>query len=105
MMSILTPPVAFVILLVLAFLLSGAFNLLSARGRASEGKTKSYSCGEEAATNTARPNYSQFFPFAFFFTIMHVLILIIATVPRGVLVMPLVYLGAGVLALFILFRR
>jgi NADH-quinone oxidoreductase subunit A len=89
----------------IAFLLSGVSNVLSMKGKESSGKTKSYSCGEEAITNTVQPNYSQFFPFAFFFTIMHVLILIIATVPKGVLGMPLLYIGAGLFALFILFRR
>ncbi len=105
MINILTPPAAFIILLAAAFLFSGLSNFLSMKGKASAGKTKPYSCGEEVTAATAQPDYSQFFPFAFFFTIMHVLILIIATVPKGVLGMPLVYLGAGVIALFILFRR
>jgi hypothetical protein len=35
---------------------------------------------------------------------MHVLVLIIATAPKGVIGLPLLYIGAGIIALFVLFR-
>lgn len=105
MINILTPPIAFLILLAVAFLVSISSNVLAAKGVESGGKSKSYACGENLSDNKAQPDYSQFFPFAFFFTIMHVLVLIIATAPRGVIGLPLVYIGAGVIALFVLFRR
>ena len=50
------------------------------------------------------PDYSQFFPYAFFFTIMHVLTLIIATAPVDALTLPLLYVAVGILALLIIFR-
>jgi NADH-quinone oxidoreductase subunit A len=105
MINILTPPAAFIIILIAFFLFSGISSFFSMKGKETAGKTKAYSCGEELASNKAQPDYSQFFPFAFFFTIMHVLVLIIATAPKGIVGLPLAYVGAGVIALFILFRR
>ncbi len=105
MVNILMPPIAFLIILLLSFIFSGIFQGLSAKGKETAGKEKSYACGEDVATNKAQPDYSQFFPFAFFFTIMHVLVLMIATVTKGIIGLPLLYLAAGVIALFILFRR
>jgi NADH:ubiquinone oxidoreductase subunit 3 (subunit A) len=102
---LLTPPIAFIIFLVLSVLISGVSRLLSAKGKDSVGKNKSYACGEEVSQNKVQPDYSQFFSFAFFFTIMHVVALIIATVPSGFSVMPVIYILAVIVALFMLFRR
>lgn len=55
-----------------------------------------------------RPDYSQFFPFAFFFTIMHVVALMVATIPGGAIklyAIAVLYLIVAVSALFILFRK
>lgn len=80
-------------------------SLTGAVGSESAGKYTSYACGQGNVPNRVSPDYSQFFPYAFFFTIMHVLVLVLATVPNDVLLLPLIYLGIGFLALFILFRR
>jgi uncharacterized ion transporter superfamily protein YfcC len=55
--------------------------------------------------NRGQPDYSQFFKFAFFFTIMHVVALVVATDPAGLTVTSGVYLGVTVLSLFMLLRR
>jgi NADH:ubiquinone oxidoreductase subunit 3 (subunit A) len=105
MIDLLMPPVAFLVVLTLAFILSGIMQVFSIKGKKEAGKEKSYACGEDVVTNKAQPDYGQFFPFAFFFTIMHVLVLMIATVTKGILGLPLLYIGAGVVSLFILYRR
>jgi NADH-quinone oxidoreductase subunit A len=102
---LLAPPLAFIIFLLVSMGLSKATALVSAKGTESLGKTKAYACGEDVQFHRAQPDYRQFFPFAFFFTIMHVVVLIIATVPSGLSGMSALYLGTAVLALFILFRR
>jgi len=76
-----------------------------AKGEDSPGKYESYACGQSGFANRVTPDYSQFFPYAFFFTIMHVLVLIVATVPVGELTLPLLYIVVGILAMIILFRR
>ena len=106
---ILTPPVAFIIILAATMLLSGLLSKLSFKARKGENaSTTSYSCGEEGLTPFIQPDYAQFFPFAFFFTILHVTALMIATVPMetlGSLSIAIIYLAGAMTALFILFRR
>lgn len=102
---LLAPPLAFVIILLVSMGLSSVTEFLSAKGGEYYGKTKAYACGEDIPLHNARPEYGQFFPFAFFFTIMHVAALIIATVPSGMTGMSVLYLVTAILALFILFRR
>jgi NADH:ubiquinone oxidoreductase subunit 3 (subunit A) len=102
---ILSPPIAFLILIFLSAAFTFAVRIFAAKGKDSVGKTKSYACGESSYTNKTQPDYTQFFAFAFFFTIMHVVALIIATVPKGISGLPILYLVTALMALFILFRR
>ena len=106
---ILTPPVAFIIMLTVTILISGLLSRLSFKARKGENaSTTSYSCGEEGLTPYIQPDYAQFFPFAFFFTILHVTALMITTVPvetLGSLSIAIIYLAGAMTALFILFRR
>ncbi len=102
---LLSPPLAFFIFLFVSLVFSFVAQAFSIKGKASEGKTKPYACGEDVAVSKAQPDYKQFFPFAFFFTIMHVVVLIIATVPAHFYFLPVLYLLTAVIALFILFRR
>lgn len=102
---LLTPPVAFLIYLALAGLISLSSKWLAATGKDAPGKNKSYACGEDMLVNRAQPDYSQFFQFAFFFTIMHVVVLVVATDPAGISLTSGLYLTVTVLALFMLFRR
>jgi NADH-quinone oxidoreductase subunit A len=56
----------------------------------------------------AQPDYSNFFPYAFFFTLAHVATLIITTVPtetKSTFVMAGIYIIGASLGLYILFRR
>ena len=102
---LLSPPITFMIFITLGLVFSYLTSFLSAKGAESSGKYTSYACGQTNYDNRISPDYSQFFPYAFFFTIMHVLVLVIATAPKDVLALPLLYLAVGVLALVILFRR
>jgi NADH-quinone oxidoreductase subunit A len=106
---LLLPPIAFIVLLCAGMLLSWASKRLAFSGaKPSAGKTKAYACGEDVGCHRVQPDYSQFFPFAFFFTIMHVVALIVATVPQGSLKITgiaVLYLLAALSGLFILFRK
>jgi NADH-quinone oxidoreductase subunit A len=69
---------------------------------------KQYACGEDMPVQQLRPDYSQFFPFAIFFTIMHVVALISTTIPRGFTsgyVLAVVYILSALVGLLVLFRR
>ncbi len=72
-----------------------------------EANPKAYACGEEGQP-IVRPDYSQVFPFAFFFTILHVVALVVTSAPDGTastVGMALLYILAAVLGLYVLYRR
>ena len=105
---VLTTPVIFIAVLVFMLLvlrLLGIMSLSVVTPRGS-GKGKAYACGEDVKENRVQPDYSQFFPF--FFTIMHVLALVVATVPSGSVSATGIAVGYGVslvIGLFVLFRK
>ncbi len=102
---LLAPPVVFIIYLALSFGLSALSKKLAARGENVGSKENAYACGEDMEQNQAQPDYSEFFKFAFFFTIMHVIALVVATDPGGLSITSGVYLGVTVLSLFMLLRK
>ena len=105
---ILTPPIAFLIILIAAMALSYLMSRLSCKTKSSEDSTKSYACGEDMPTSLIQPDYSAFFPFAFLFTILHVVALVVTTVPittPGSLSIAVIYVLGAITALFLLFRR
>ncbi len=103
---LLAPPIAFIIFIIIGAVLSKSVARLAPKTDSiALGKNDSYACGQKNVVHGVSPDYSQFFPYAFFFTIMHVLVLVIATAPKEALTLPLLYLAVGVLALVIIFRR
>jgi len=105
---LLTPPLVFLILVLVVALELWSLRAISAKGKATDGKNKPYACGEDITNHRPQPDYSQFFSVAFFFTIIHVVVMIIATVPvsspQASVLAVLFTLCAG-LGLFVLFRR
>ncbi len=107
---ILSPPVSFLIILALSFLLGQMFVMSTAwkkKGARIDGTGKAYECGEVGGKHLIQPDYSQFFPFAFFFTILHIIALIATTVPVEALdslTIPVFYLVGAVIALSVFLR-
>jgi len=105
---LLSPPVAFIIVLAAAVCVFGIFSRLALRkGRIGAG-AKPYACGEETPDQKVQPDYSQFFPFAFFFTILHVVALMTTTMKVGslaTLCIALIYVLGGFVGLAVLYRR
>ena len=106
---LLSPPVAFAIFLALIFAISKVCSLCAAERREKlTGGEKGYACGEDFHDNMIQPDYSQFFPFAFFFTILHVVALMVATVPYGnksIFAIAVVYIVGAITGLTILLRK
>ncbi|MDD4955841.1 MAG: NADH-quinone oxidoreductase subunit A [Candidatus Omnitrophica bacterium] len=106
---LLTPPIAFLIILAASALVSLAFSKLSFKPKKkSDEGGESYACGEDMYDHMAQPDYSNFFPFAFFFTLAHVGTLIIVTLPVATLKsfnIAVVYIIGIVVGLSILFRK
>ncbi len=106
---LLWPPLAFLLILAASLALRRGLAIFAPQPQqAAGGKNKAYACGEDIKQNRVQPDYSQFFPFAFFFTIMHVLALVVATVPAqdwSAVQLAAGYLLSSAIGLFILFRR
>jgi NADH:ubiquinone oxidoreductase subunit 3 (subunit A) len=108
MPDVLVPPIAFIVVLLAALglhFLMGRLSYKPAPGN--EANRKPYACGENGHT-LVRPDYGQVFPFAFYFTILHVVALVATTVPDGspsTLTMALIYVFSAVVGLFVLYRR
>ena len=106
---ILSPPLAFIAIFVVIGLLVLLASRLAVRPAfVKPGTLKAYACGEDVKDHRARSDYGQFFPFAFFFTIMHVVALIVATVPAEnlrIFGMALLFIVASAMGLFILYRN
>ena len=106
---LLSPPAAFITMLVFMLLLSRILSIFAFRPKKrGEGMTKSYACGEDVQTHLIQPEYGDFFPFAFFFTILHVVALMITTVPIervGTFSLALIYILGAITGLLIIFRR
>lgn len=99
------PPVAFIIFLLLSMALLGFTSVVSAKGKDASGKQKAYACGQDTRINKVQPNYREFFPFVFFFTIMHAAVLIIATMPAEGIGTAIFFIAAIFVSLRILLRR
>ena len=106
----LSPLVAFAVVFVAVAAGSWVLSRMAFRRQGPDiaGFAKPYACGEDAPGILIQPNYSQFLPFAFFFTILHVVVLTIATVPVEVgptLGLAVLYVLGGLMGLSILYRK
>jgi hypothetical protein len=108
MPNLLLPPLAFIVVLLASLGLLRLMGKLSYKpAPGNEANPKPYACGEEGQP-LVRPDYAQVFPFAFFFTILHVVALVATTVPDGsssTIAMALIYIVSAVVGLFVLYRR
>jgi hypothetical protein len=106
---VLVPPAALTLLVLVVWGLSGASKSLGFKRTGERGDLGlPYAGGEDIKSHRVQVDYAQFFPFAFFFTILHVVTLIVATSPARTvqsLVIAGVYVLGALLGLFILFRR
>lgn len=104
------PPLTFIIILGLTIGLSGLLGRLSFKPSSVQnvGSRKAYACGEDILEHKVQVDYGQFFPFAFFFTILHVVAMIVATVPVETMnsfFIAVIYIIGTLVGLIVLFRR
>jgi NADH-quinone oxidoreductase subunit A len=103
---LLSPPVALLVLLAAVGSTYLSMRLISIRKGGAPGQRKPYACGEEQ-TDVIQADYGQFFPFAFFFTILHVVALTVTTLPvenMGNYLMAVLYVAGAAVGLCILYR-
>lgn len=76
---LLLTPVAFLIYILLAFLLKGVGKLLAGKENPSEAKSSLYAGGEELVNVSGAPGYKPFFLIALFFAILHLGVLMLGS--------------------------
>ena len=102
---LLSPLAIFVIILVVVGLLAQWAKSLAIRSNPTPGKGDPYACGQKVSTGKIQPGYFDFFHFAFLFTILEVVALLIGTVTENAIWLTVIILFIIVLAIFILFRK
>ncbi len=103
---LLSPPLAFLIFLTAALGLYALGRGMAPKLTKAGGKLATYACGENIPGTKVQFGYRLFFFIALFFTMMHVAVLVIATVPSGKIVFfALIYLVVIVLSVSSLITR
>ncbi|MEN6561760.1 MAG: hypothetical protein ABFD52_13400 [Acidobacteriota bacterium] len=103
---LLSPPLAFFVFLAAALGLYALGRGMAPKLTKAGGKLKTYACGEDIPGTKVQFGYRLFFFVALFFTMMHVAVLVIATVPSGKIVFfALIYLVVIVLSVSSLITR
>lgn len=96
------PPIAFLIFLLIGYLIYKFSKLLRPKSNSNDEKLSTYACGENIQGRKLQHGY-QFFYIAFFFTILHIVALVVATVPSGVIaVLGIAYIVVALITVLIL---
>ena len=104
---LISTPVIFLVFLLLLMLLSIYLKRKADKTPSGKHAFDPYACAQsqDAVSQYVNPNFKRMFYLAFFFTVMHVLVMIVATAPAGHTLMPVAYICVGILAMLILFRK
>ena len=100
-----SPPVIFTLFFLIFLAVSRFLSRYARKGESGVHALDSYACGQRDFENYVNPDYTQFFQYAYVFTIVHVLILVVATAPADASLLPAAYIVSGILAILIIFRR
>ena len=79
MSILLSPPLAFLIYLVLVGILAGFGRVLAGPGHQTPFKSTTYASGEAPPTQSAVPGYRPFFIVALFFAVLHLGVLVLGS--------------------------
>lgn len=99
------PPLAFLGFLLLAAILGWSGRRMAPKEPSSDASRTSYAGGENIPGKKSFPGYHLFFPIALFFTVLHVLALLLGLLPAGSSGLGLVYAGLIVFGLITLVLR
>lgn len=103
---VLSPPIAFLVFLALFYLVYWLGSTMAPKMKKNKGELSMYACGEDIPAGKLQFGYRLFFFIALFFTMMHVAVLVLATIPKGAIVyFGVFYLGMILLSVFALVTR
>lgn len=106
-MEIITyPPVTFILSLVVVLFFGWLIKPFEPKVLHNPERSKTYACGEDFPAQKLSPSYEEFYPYAIFFTVLHVVVLMLMTLAFSTsvsFVVPVIYLAVVVLVLTIIF--
>jgi len=102
-----SPPILFAIFISLGGLMLGVGKLISAKGTENPAKFIHYSCGEDLDTPHLELNYHAFFRLALLFGILHIVTLVISTIPveADIKILSITYILGAAVSMLILLER
>jgi len=103
---LLYPPFAFIIALIVMIFFGAIIKDFEPKTRKSPDSSKTYACGEDFPSEKLNPSYEEFFPWAIFFTVLHIAALVLMTLAftSGIsIAVPFVYIVIVLIILTILF--
>jgi NADH:ubiquinone oxidoreductase subunit 3 (subunit A) len=104
---LLSPPVAGLVFMGLAFGLYRLSGALAAKGEEHPGKHQPYACGEDLLPPETQLVYHAFFHLALIFALLHLATLVISTLPpdREAHILALVYLSCIIVSVLVLVQE
>lgn len=102
-----SPPILFAIFISLGGLMLGVGKWISAKGKENPAKFIHYSCGEDLDTQHLELNYHAFFRLALLFGILHIVALVISTIPgkANTKIYSVIYVLGAAVSMLILLER
>ncbi len=101
---LLSPPIAFLLFMLVGYGLYALGSRMAGEVVPEVGKDEPYACGQEYQAQRFQFGYQKFYIAALFFTVMHVAIMTIATVPSGIgAYKAITYLSVIAISIYILY--
>ena len=102
-----SPSILFAIFISLGGLIFGVGKLIAAKGTKNPAKFIHYSCGEDLDTPHLELNYHAFFRLALLFGILHIVTLVVSTIPAkaDIKILSVTYVFGAAVSMFILLER
>ena len=102
---LLSPPAASALVLGALLLLDKFLARYANHARPSRHETDPYACGQKGVKNYVSPDYTEFYPYAALFTLVHAVVLLVATAPGGAMLLPSALIAAAFAMLYLVFRK
>lgn len=102
---LLSPPVALGLVMGVLFLIDRYLERYTCRAKPGKHETDSYACGQRGVKNYVSPDYTEFYPYAALFTLVHAVVLLVATAPGGATLPACSLVAAAFVMLYLVFRK
>lgn len=102
---LLSPPIALILIFIVIAGISKWLSGYSKNIIKGEHEKDSYACGQRGVQNYVSPDYAEFFPYAVLFTLVHAAILLVATAPAHVTLLPSFFILTVIAILYLVFRK